>query len=368
MSNTTDSRVSHEWATRPQDQRYETVDSLYQAVKARRVDSKVHDVAIDCMKVVPMDSGELALADTHGNLGGGLTNWAFAQLCQRAKAPAGYLRTLPAQLAAIPLQWSLETHEASGAEGNDAKVLVRGDRGSKLDTITAITSTTYGRIWDADVVSAIRDNVDLSRWKVPSASYQARDPKRATTLYASDRDVFMFLVNEENAIDAGGGDVLRRGFYVWNSEVGSASFGLATFTYDYVCDNRIIWGQSDFRELRIRHTSGGPHRFVNTAVPQLAAYREAGTGDIVATVRAAKAREVGRDKKSVIEWMKARGFTTPVAAAAFQAAERDRRGYNPRSVWGLVQGLTDVAKGIAHTDDRVGVESRAGALLESVAA
>ncbi len=85
-------------------------------------------------------------------------------------------------------------------------------------------------------------------------------------------------------------------------------------------------------------------------------------------MRAAKAKEVGKDKASVIAWMKARGFTTPVAAKAYQAAERDRRGYNPRSVWGLVQGLTDVAHGIAHTDDRVDVESRAGALLESVAA
>ena len=51
-------------------------------------------------------------------------------------------------------------------------------------------------------------------------------------------------------------------------------FGIATFTYDYVCDNRIIWGQRNFRELKIRHTSGGPHRFVANAVPQLTAYAE----------------------------------------------------------------------------------------------
>jgi hypothetical protein len=162
--------------------------------------------------------------------------------------------------------------------------------------------------------------------------------------------------------------VLKRGFYVWNSEVGSATFGLATFTYDDVCDNRIIWGQADFAELRIRHTSGGPHRFVAQAAPQLRAYGNAGTGDVVATVRAAKAREVGRDKDAVLAWMKQRGFTLPEAGAAYTAAQRDKRGYNPRTVWGLVQGMTDVAHGIAHTDDRVALESRAGRLLEAVAA
>jgi hypothetical protein len=361
---TNNDRASREWATRPADQRYLDVESLYRAVTARRKECDVYDVALDAMQVTPTEGGELVLADREGARGGTLSNWAFGQLCQRAKAPAGYLRTLPAELACIPLQWSLETHEGGSDESNDGKILVRtnGHR-----SVNAITSPTYGRIWDQDVVRAIRDSVDLDVWKVPAASYSASDPKRATTLYASDRDVFMFLVND-NAIDAGGGDVLRRGFYCWNSEVGSSLFGLATFTYDYVCDNRIIWGQADFKELKIRHTSGGPHRFVTQASPQLAAYANAGTGDVVATVRAAKAKEVGKDKDSVIAWMKARGFTTPVAAKAYQAAERDRRGYNPRSVWGLVQGLTDVAHGIAHTDNRVDVESRAGALLESVAA
>jgi hypothetical protein len=355
--------VHSQWASRPNDQRYLTVQDLYQAVLARRQSSDVTDVAVDALQVRPDDTGkEIQLVDTAGRGFGLLTHYSFGQLCQRAHAPAGYLRTLPAELAVIPLQWSLETHETEGDEGNDAKLLTRVNG---HQNVAAVTSVTYGRIWDADVVQAVLDHVDLDTWKVPSASYSATDPKRATTLYASDRDVFIFLVNEQAGVDADGGSI-KRGVYLWNSEVGSATFGIASFLYDYVCDNRIIWGQREFKELKIRHTSGGPHRFLAHAVPMLKSYAESSDALLSATIRAAKAKEVAGDKPGVQDWLKARGFTVPQAQAAYDAAERDPRGYNPRSVWGLVQGLTDNAKGITHTDDRVALEQRAGALLDSI--
>lgn len=358
MSN--DMRASNEWATRPDDQRFLSVDDLYARVQARKAECSERSVALDVLKLCPLPDGEMALTDGVG-LGAQLTHWSFGQLCQRAKAPAGYLRSLPAELAAIPLQWSMERHETASDEGNDAKLLIR--RNGHV-SVSALTSPTYGRIWDADVVRAVRDNVDLTRWRVPSATYSARDPKRATTLYASDRDVFMFLVNE-STIDVDG-ESIKRGVYVWNSEVGSATFGIATFTYDYVCDNRIIWGQRDFRQLAIRHTSGGPHRFVARAVPQLNAYAQSSTASMAATIRSAKAIEVGKSRADVQDWLRARGFTTKVAGAAYDAAQSDPRSYNPRTVWGLVQGLTDVAHDIAHTDERVALETKAGELLDKI--
>lgn len=360
--NHNDMTVSKQWASRPNDQRFLTVADLYAKVRTRRAECTTADVALDAMQVVTTPDGSgLVLTDGKG-ITAMLNNWSFGQLCTRAKAPAGYLRTLPAELAAIPLQWSLETHETASDEGNDAKLLIRRNG---VVSVAAITSPTYGRIWDADVVGAIAQNVDLDAWKVPAASYQGNDPLRATTLYASDRDVFMFLVNEEHSIDVSG-ESLKRGFYVWNSEVGSATFGIATFTYDRVCDNRIIWGQDNFKQLTIRHTSGGPHRFIARAIPQLAAYVDASTEAQAATIRAAKATEVGKDRESVLQWMRARGFTTPVAKQAYTAAEQDPRNYNPRTVWGLVQGVTDVAHDIAHTDARTDLETKAGALLESL--
>jgi len=48
--------------------------------------------------------------------------------------------------------------------------------------------------------------------------------KDTTTLYASDRDVFLFLVDDTHPIEAGklpngDPDLYFRGFYCWNSEV-----------------------------------------------------------------------------------------------------------------------------------------------------
>ncbi len=56
--------------------------------------------------------------------------------------------------------------------------------------------------------------------------------KDTTTLYASDRDVFLFLVDDAHPIEAGrlpngDPDLFFRGFYAWNSEVGSKTLGIA---------------------------------------------------------------------------------------------------------------------------------------------
>src|SRR5204862_718616 len=105
--------------------------------------------------------------------------------------------------------------------------------------------------------------------------------------YASDRDVFIFLVDPNNPVEVDG-EVLYRGFYTWNSEVGSAVFGLTTFLYRYVCDNRIIWGATDVKELRIRHTGGAPERFAWEGQRFLTRYAEESTAKIAAGVTAAQ--------------------------------------------------------------------------------
>lgn len=350
------STASTQWATRPDDQRFLSMAELHAKVASRRRDSRQIDAALEHLAVKATDDGEIDLVSPEGEMGR-LTNWSFGQLCQRAKAPAGYLRSLPAELAQIPLQWSLEH-----ADKDDGRILVR--RNGHVN-VAAINSTTYGRIWDDELTGAVLKHVDLDQWKIPAASYAAKDPKKASTLYASDRDVFLFLVNESNPIEVDN-ETLFRGFYAWNSEVGSATFGIATFLYRYVCDNRNIWGPRDFREVKIRHTAGGPMRFMHAAVPQLREYANAGTLDIAHTVRNAKSREIAKDKAGVTAWLAARGFTKPVSSKAYDNAERAN--LNPRSVWGLVQGLTDQGHEMKHTDDRVDLERRAGALLDVVAA
>ena len=81
--------------------------------------------------------------------------------------------------------------------------------------LRAVTGPDYGRIWDHELVAAVMkiagNGTGDTRWKVPGVmdwSTMTHNPlvdvtKDTTTLYASDRDVFLFLVDDTNPIEAG---------------------------------------------------------------------------------------------------------------------------------------------------------------------
>lgn len=199
-------------------------------------------------------------------------------------------------------------------------------------------------------------------WKVPAASYSAAQPKRATTLYASDRDVFIFLVDPAHPIEVDG-ETLFRGFFAWNSETGAATFGLKTFLYRYVCDNRLIWGATDMQELRIRHTGGAPDRFAYEGGRYLERYANESTATLVEDIRAAKCKEIPLLKdQSMADWLQTRGFSKAEANASVTTAVAEEG--RARSVWDIIQGVTAYARSIPHTNDRVDLETRAGKLMQ----
>jgi hypothetical protein len=303
----------------------------------------------------------LALREADSRMAAPLNNWAFGQLCARAKVPAHYLRTLPPAVAAGPLNYSMQHNH----EDREAKVLLR--QHDKEWGVKAVTSLSYGRIYDADVSGSIIANVDLDKWKVPSASYAKHDPKRATTLYASDRDMFVCLVNDSAPVELPGGDKLFRGFIVRNSEVGASIFELLLFYYDYICDNRLIWGGVEVERVSIRHTSGGPGRYIAEATPMLNRYVESKQAPVLDMVKKASAMVVGKTKQEVGAWVQGKGFTAGQAAKSWALVEEDPRRLNPMSLWGVVQGLTGAAHEVKWNDDRMDLERKAGALLKLAA-
>jgi hypothetical protein len=355
--------ASEQWYKRPMDQRYESLDALKAAVDNRYQESWTLATDVKDLRASAQDNKVMVEAyDVTAGNNRMLepTNWAFGQLSQYAQAPASYLRKLPAGLAAINIQWGIEH-----APIRD-RSLILGQTNSH-NALRSMTSTSYGRIWDIDVVKAVeRVNTD-GRWQIPSASYATMNPKRATTLYASDRDVFIFLVDPENAIEVNG-DTMFRGFYTWNSEVGSAVFGLTTFLYRYVCDNRIIWGATDVQELRIRHTGGAPERFAYEGAKYLRRYAEESTGNLVESIKKAQAYELPEAEKADKgwdAWLQARGFTATQSKSAVTTAIAEEG--EARSLWDIINGITASARQIQHTDERVKLETQAGKLMRYVA-
>lgn len=354
--------LSNEWKNRPDDQRFLSVAELHAFNNRKKEIASERQTAVEHLRLNTYENGnEILVGAVRGpgshDAPAKLNHWSFGQLCSRVGAPAGYLRTLPSALAVMPLQWSIEK-----SVGEDAKLLLHKNGGAP--GCDAVTSATYGRIFDASMTEGILKHVDLVIWKVPAASYAARDPKKATTLYASDRDCFVCLVNTERPITVPGEkEPLFRGFIARNSEVGAAAFDFVAFLYRRICDNRIIWGGKEIASLKIRHTSGGPQRFMAQAAPALREYMNASTEGVVAQIGAAQAKQVGHSEAEVVDWIKARGFTVPQAKRAVEVAAAEP-GLNPRSLWGVVQGLTGSAHEIKHGDERFDLERKASKLLE----
>src|SRR5258707_7901479 len=233
-------RVSSEWFSRPDDERYLSLTDLYDAARRRAERAQTRTVESRAVQVeASRDRAErLGLIVPGRDEPVAPTHWSFGQLCSLVGAPSSYMRQLPAPLAGINLQHGLLSHRAEllkTLETDDSRVELR-----------AVTGPDYGRIWDHELVAAVIDiagnGTGDTMWKVPGVldwATTTHNPfvditKDTTTLYASDRDVFLFLVDDTHPIEAGrladgSPDLYFRGFYCWNSEVGSKTLGIASF-------------------------------------------------------------------------------------------------------------------------------------------
>lgn len=107
-------RVSSEWFSRPDDERYLSLTELYDAVKVRADRAKARTVESRAVRVeATRDNAErLALIVPGQEQPIAPTHWSFGQLCSLVGAPASYMRQLPAPLAGINLQHVLLSHRA----------------------------------------------------------------------------------------------------------------------------------------------------------------------------------------------------------------------------------------------------------------
>ena len=216
-------------------------------------------------------------------------------------------------------------------------------------------------------------------WKVPGVldwSTMIHNPhvdvtKETTTLYASDRDVFLFLVDDTHPIEAGrlpngDPDLYFHGFYCWNSEVESKTFGIASFYLRAVCVNRKIWGAEDFQEISIRHSKFATQRFAHEAVPALRRFANSSPAPFVAGIRAAREQIVASQDDERESFLRKRGFSKSDTAKIISTV-LEEEDHPPESVFDFVQGITALARGKPHQDARLELEGKAKQLLDRVA-
>lgn len=370
-------RVSSEWFSRPADERYLSLSELHAAVRGRAERSRTRTAETAAIRVEANrdDAERLALILPGEEVPLVPTHWSFGQLTTMVGAPSTYLRQLPAPLAAINLQYGLTSHRAELVKTLEVE-------GGRVE-LRAVTGPDYGRIYDHELVAAVRriagNGTGDTRWKVPgvldwsTGIYNPRVDitKSTTTLYASDRDVFLFLVDDLNPIEAGklpdgSPDFYFRGFYCWNSEVGAKTLGIASFYLRAVCQNRNLWGVEDFEEITIRHSKYAASRFAHEAAPALTRFANSSPMPFVNGIKAARERIVARTDEERTEFLRKRGFGKSETAKIIETVFAEE-GRKPESVFDFVQGITAVARDKPHQDARLDLEARAKKLLDRVA-
>lgn len=381
--------ASRQWAERPADQRFWTLEEMRLQCERWRAESVEADgIRPQDIKFLPTMDGEVTMMGAEGSQAK-LMHYSFGQVSRLVGAPPDYLRQLPAPVAADCLNHGLQTRADKRA---NLSILFHKNGGLQA---RAITSDSYARIWDSDIISRI-EPLQAKGWRVPPA--RPANPGTDTTqvriateadclrsaarlsigikpgdaiapagLYASDHDMFAFLVNEDLEVENG----LFRGFFIQNSEVGDCAMKLTTFLYNSVCGNHIVWDAADVTEIKVVHLGKQAdfkaRRMLAHGVQE---YTEASTETDRKMIAAARSEILGQDKDEITGILYGKKIAQKREIEnAYDMAEKYAAtdgAADPRSAWGMVQGFTRLSQETPYADHRVRLDKAAGKILEKI--
>lgn len=394
----------HEWSNRPADERFWSLAEMRAACVESAEASTVKAIGLSRLHAIVRDDDlRLTASNEHATAtGAALTHYAFGQLCSTVGAPASYLRGLPPHLAADLLNHGIER---AGRDTTPRQLLFRAPGGSDMPqaptapaTLRAMTSTSYDRIWNWEIIDRLAAPLESLGWRVPAgrapAGYRgptrpatnrdilpgqinisAGDPIAPSGLYASDHDAFLLLVAADRAFtDEPSGGAFMRGVMIRNSEVGAAALSVTAFLMQTVCGNHIIWGARNVHEIRLRHVGRDTlGRAARAFELEMRRYHDESDRTDRAKIAAARKHVLGTTKEeclaAIAKYVAGHSLPLPratIAQALDVAADHEDWYGNPRSLFAAVAGLTHVSQG-AYTDERAVIDRAAGRLLDMVA-
>jgi hypothetical protein len=354
---TTLTQANAQWSRRPADERFGSLQAMHDAATKYRTAAAVAKIKANALRVAA-DGDNLLLVGPKNNAAE-LTNWSFGQVAERAKAPASYIKTLPASIAADCINVGLKRAD----DDSDTQLLL-----AKIGTglqARAVTSDKYSRIWNVDITKRLLELEARGPWQPAPAAF---DGSRG--LYLGDRDMFAFLVdNKRRIFEKGPGGGLSRGFFCWNSEVGDSSFGIMTFLYEYVCGNHRVWGAQGIAEAKIIHIGNDQStKAFEMMRVEVKKYAEASAKDDELKVQRCRHHVLGADKDAVLDAvfkLKVPVLTKKIAKQAYDLAEQRVDWYgSPRTSWGYAGGLTEIARDMPNANDRHALDCAATKIME----
>lgn len=378
-------KASKQWSERPADERFSSIQEMHDACKTYKEQAVESPLPFDAIRL-EADGGDLLVAGKSENRAQ-LTNFAFGQVCRLVGAPAEYLRELPATLAAQNLNHGFKQRQDIKGSANDALLLFHRN-GNLL--LRALTTEKYARIWNYEVAARLLPFTSIG-WQVPPArpafsgqpgtrpateadvlrnnkhsiSIKVGDPIAPAGLYASDHDMFAFMVDEEHRVADGSDEGLARGFFVENSEVGAGALKLTCFLYRYVCGNHIVWDAKGVKSISIPHL-GSTQNVWRRLMDGMRRYAERAASDDEQMIERARRIQIADKKEDVINVLYGNRVSTQknLEAAYDLAEENSDVDGSPRSVWGMVQGMTRLSQQSQFADKRTDIDRAAGKVMQ----
>lgn len=373
--------ASNQWATRPDDERFWDLDEMHAACDRYRRVSETSSYPLNTLRVTTaaVTGREEPVLVTPAGGGAVLTHYGFGQLAARLNCPPQFLRTLPAKLTAAILSHRL----AASQDDREAVILHHPANGHHV--ARCVTSEIYSRIWNSDVVDWLGGlpsgwrNVHAAathgvRTKVAEPSDCLKNSNMGIRpgqeispagLYASDKDMFCFLINDDRAIEFRGQNLFR-GFFASNSEVGDRSLRLTMFLFNDVCANHIIWGAERVTEFRIRHVGNQAYLHYQDAKAGIMRQVNAPGSNDLRLLNAAANKILGIRRPDVVEVVvKAVDLNKKQAERAYDlAVEHEKPHGNPRSAFGYAMGVTRLSQETPHQDTREHLDRQARSIME----
>lgn len=370
---TTIATASREYANRPADERFPSVQALVDNALTQQNASKSVAYNLKDLKIVtsasaagterPMVQSPKGVAD--------MSHWAFGQFSRMIGAPAAYLRTLPADIAARAMNHGI----AATPAGTTAQLLVQAPNGRPTPLIRAATSKSYGRVWDAALYSAVNETLCKTdaRWTLPPTW-----TGESAGAYRGDRDSFLILVNggsivTDPSIGAGTSGIsssagiadrgMYRGLLIRNSEVGAAAITIESILFRYVCGNHMLWGAMVDKQFRRRHVGATVVRDTMREIYSFArSFSERPESADTAIITHLIEHELAHTEAACIDELKTLGATKDQATKAYASCVQHEAA-SPRSFWGLSQGLTRLSQESGFQDERYSLDQLAGRLM-----
>lgn len=348
-----------QWATRPEDQRFTSLETLYAATKTYAASALEREaVSIKTLRTEAID-GEVQLIGK-GNIPARLTHWSFGQLAARTGAPAGYLRNLPATLAVQNLNHGLARISRDEPDAT-ANLLIHQNGGLML---RSINSDRYSRVWNWEVAERLLD-LQSRGWEPAKPDIRVRDNR--LPLYASDHDMFAFIMHSDRVIkEVGNPFGLKRGLIASNSEVGGGALRLMRFLYREMCGNHIIWGAEDVIEVSARHIGAIREKLAGWDI-EIRKYLDEPASAQEAKILSAQTRRIAGTKEELLDALfgkRSLGLSRRTLEAGYDHVNADEDG-DPLTAWGYTQGLTRYSQTGLYADERMKIDRAAGKILEA---